>query len=78
MGLYVPIEQVNRGLVPLFFRLPFAFFLTLLTHDNSVPERLLNIRLSSSQIEAIKQKSEHFCGVQAEACLSGWRVDDTK
>jgi hypothetical protein len=36
------------------------------------------MRLSSSQIEAIKQKSEHFCGVQAEAWLSGWRVDDTK
>lgn len=36
------------------------------------------MRLSSGQIDAIKQKSEHFCVVQAEARLSGLRVGDNQ
>lgn len=35
------------------------------------------MRLSSSQIEAIKQETEHFFGAQAEVWLFGSRVDDT-
>jgi MSHA pilin protein MshC len=34
--------------------------------------------LSSSQIEAIKQETEHFFGVQAEVWLFGSRVDDNQ
>jgi len=34
------------------------------------------MRLSSSQIEAIKQETEHFFGAQAEVWLFGSRVDD--
>ena len=36
------------------------------------------MRLSASQIEAIKQETEHFFGAQAEVWLFGSRVDDTK
>ena len=35
------------------------------------------MRLSSSQIEAIKQETEHFFGAKAEVWLFGSRVDDT-
>lgn len=35
------------------------------------------MRLSSSQIEAIKQETEHCFGAQAEVWLFGSRVDDT-
>lgn len=35
------------------------------------------MRLSSAQVEAIKQETEHFFGVQAEVWLFGSRVDDT-
>lgn len=35
------------------------------------------MRLSSSQIDAIKQETEHFFGAQAEVWLFGSRVDDT-
>lgn len=35
------------------------------------------MRLSSSQIEAIKQEAGHFFGAQAEVWLFGSRVDDT-
>jgi len=34
------------------------------------------MRLSSAQIEAIKQETEHFFGAQAEVWLFGSRVDD--
>jgi predicted nucleotidyltransferase len=34
------------------------------------------MRLSSIQIEAIKQETEHFFGAQAEVWLFGSRVDD--
>lgn len=34
------------------------------------------MRLSSSQVEAIKQETEHFFGAQAEVWLFGSRVDD--
>jgi len=34
------------------------------------------MRLSSAQIEAIKQEVEHFFGAQAEVWLFGSRVDD--
>lgn len=34
------------------------------------------MRLSSEQIEAIKQETEHFFGAQAEVWLFGSRVDD--
>ena len=36
------------------------------------------MRLSTSQIEAIKQEAEHFFGVGAQVWLFGSRVDDTK
>ena len=36
------------------------------------------MRLSSSQIEAIKQETEHFFGAQAEVWLFGSRVDDAQ
>lgn len=36
------------------------------------------MRLSSSQIEAIKQETKHFFGAQAEVWLFGSRVDDTR
>lgn len=35
------------------------------------------MRLSSSQIQAIKQETEHFFGAKAEVWLFGSRVDDT-
>lgn len=35
------------------------------------------MRLSSAQVEAIKQETEHFFGAQAEVWLFGSRVDDT-
>jgi len=35
------------------------------------------MRLSSSQIEAIKQETEHFFGAKAEVWLFGSRVGDT-
>lgn len=35
------------------------------------------MRLSSSQIEAIKQQAEHFFGAEAKVWLFGSRVDDT-
>ena len=34
------------------------------------------MRLSSAQVEAIKQETEHFFGAQAEVWLFGSRVDD--
>ena len=34
------------------------------------------MRLSSTQIEAIKQETEHFFGAKAEVWLFGSRVDD--
>jgi predicted nucleotidyltransferase len=34
------------------------------------------MRLSSSQVEAIKQETAHFFGAQAEVWLFGSRVDD--
>ena len=36
------------------------------------------MRLSSGQIEAIKQETEHFFGAQAEVWLFGSRVDDNR
>ena len=36
-----------------------------------------NMRLSSNQIEAIKQEAERFFGARAEVWLFGSRVDDT-
>ena len=36
------------------------------------------MRLSTSQIEAIKQETEHFFGIGAQVWLFGSRVDDTK
>ncbi len=35
------------------------------------------MRLSASQIEAIKQETEHYFGARAEVWLFGSRVDDT-
>ena len=35
------------------------------------------MRLSSNQVEAIKQETEHFFGAQAKVWLFGSRVDDT-
>jgi len=35
------------------------------------------MRLSSAQVEAIKQETEHFFGAKAEAWLFGSRVDNT-
>ena len=34
------------------------------------------MRLSSAQVEAIKQETEHFFGAKAEVWLFGSRVDD--
>ena len=34
------------------------------------------MRLSSAQVEAIKQETAHFFGAQAEVWLFGSRVDD--
>lgn len=36
------------------------------------------MRLSSGQVEAIKQETEHFFGAQAEVWLFGSRVDDNR
>ncbi|MDP1995944.1 MAG: prepilin-type N-terminal cleavage/methylation domain-containing protein [Gallionella sp.] len=36
------------------------------------------MRLSSSQIEAIKQETRHFFGAQAEVCLSGPHMNDNQ
>lgn len=36
------------------------------------------MRLSSGQVEAIKQETEHFFGTQAEVWLFGSRVDDNR
>src|SRR5450759_481254 len=36
------------------------------------------MRLSSSQIEAIKQEAEHYFGATAQVGLSGLRVDDNQ
>lgn len=35
------------------------------------------MRLSTDQVEAIKQETEHFFGAKAEVWLFGSRVDDT-
>ena len=36
------------------------------------------MRLSSEQVEAIKQETKHFFGAQAEVWLFGSRVDDNQ
>lgn len=62
----------------LVFRQLVAVFATLRTYLNSVAEGLQDMRLSYSQIEAIKQETEHFFGAQAEVWLFDSRVGDNQ